>query len=112
MKIVERIKKGLIGIGAFLLTIPTKVVATAGFTPELYGIPGPGPELESKSIILKNILNILKIAVIPLILIIGIVIYLKKSRSSKKRKIITVLIIIGFVMILYFVINYIIYNVI
>lgn len=112
MKIVERIKKGLIGIGAFLLTIPTKVVAIADFTPELYGIPEPGPELESKSIILKNILNILKIAVIPLILIIGIVIYLKKSRSSKKRKIITVLIIIGIVMILYFVINYIIYNVI
>lgn len=108
MKIVERIKKGLIGIGAFLLTIPTKVVATADITPVLYGMPAPNP----KSIILKNILNILKIAVIPLILIIGIVIYLKKSRSSKKRKIITVLIIIGIVMILYFVINYIINNVI
>ena len=111
MKIAERIKKGLIGLGVFLLTIPTKAFAIGSVfdrTPILYGMPEPNP----KPIILKNILNICRIAVIPLALIIGIVIYLKKSRSSKKRKIITVLIIIGIVVSLFFVINYIINNVI
>ena len=88
MKIVERIKKGLIGLGAFLLTIPTKVFAVGidlDRTPTLYGMLEPNPEPES--LILKNILNICRIAVIPLALIIGIVIYLKKSKSSQKRKI-------------------------
>ena len=28
MKTIERLKKGLIGMGAFFLTIPTKVFAT------------------------------------------------------------------------------------
>ena len=96
----ERIKKGLIGLGVFLLTIPA-IAFAIDRTPILYGMPAPNP----KPTILKNILDICRIAVIPLALIIGIVIYLKKSRSGKKRKIITVLIIIGIVMILYFVIN-------
>lgn len=111
MKIVERIKKGLIGFGAFLLTIPTKVFAVGidfDRTPILYGMPEPEPE----SLILKNILNICRIAVIPLALIIGIVIYLKKSKSGKKRKIITVIISIAIALALYFIISYIINNVI
>ena len=113
MKIVERIKKGLIGLGAFLLTIPTKVFAVGidfDRTPILYGMPEPNPEPES--LILKNILNICRIAVIPLALIIGIVIYLKKSKSSQKRKIITVINLVAIVLALYFIISYIINNVI
>lgn len=113
MKVVEKIKKGLMGIGAFLLTIPTKVFAVGldiDRTPILYGMPEPNPEPES--LILKNILNICRIAVIPLALIIGIAIYLKKSKSSKKRKIITVIISIGIAGALYFIISYIINNVI
>lgn len=113
MKIVERIKKGLIGMGAFLLTIPTKVFAVGidiDRTPILYGMPEPNPEPES--LILKNILNICRIAVIPLAFIIGIVIYLKKSKSSKKRKITTVAISICVAIVLYFIISYVINNVI
>lgn len=100
MKLVERIKKGLTGIGAFLLTIPTKVFAVGKDIVPLYGIPEPEPEPKSL------ILNICKIAIIPLALIIGIVIYLNKSRSGKKRKIITVIVSIVIATVLYFIINY------
>ena len=113
MKLVERIKKGLMGIGAFLLTIPTKVFAIVADTnrmPYLYGIREPDPE--PKSLLLKNILNICRIAVIPLALIIGIVIYLNKSKRSKKEKVITVIVSIAIAIILYLVISYIIDEVI
>ena len=54
----------------------------------------------------------LKQFIIPIALLIGIIIYLKKSKSSKRRKIITALITIGIVATLDFIINYIIYNLI
>lgn len=110
MKLVERIKKGLIGLGAFLLTIPTKVFAVdyMAITP-MYGIPDPEPV---KNNFINSVWNVCRIFIIPIALLTGIIIYLKKSKSSKKRKIITVLITIGIVAILYFVINYIINNVI
>lgn len=114
MKIVEKIKKGLIGLGAFLLTIPTKLFATDfNSVPSVYGPPPPDPEPESFILtIFKNILNIYKIVIIPVALIIGIVIYLKKSKSSKKRKIITVIISIAVVLALCLIISYIVDNVI
>ena len=110
MKLVERIKKGLIGLGAFLLTIPTKVFAVDYMDiTTMYGIPDPEPV---KNNFINSVWNVCRIFIIPIALLIGIIIYLKKSKSSKKRKIITVLITIGIVAILYFVINYIINNVI
>ena len=110
MKLVERIKKGLIGLGTFLLTIPTKVLAVdyMAIAP-MYGISDPEPV---KNNFINSVWNVCRIFIIPIALLIGIIIYLKKSKSSKKRKIITVLITIGIVAILYFVINYIINNVI
>lgn len=108
MKLVERIKKGLIALGAFLLTIPTKVFAVDYMDSQpMYGIREPEPE---KNILNTSIWNVCRIFIIPVALLIGIIIYLKKSKSSKKRKIITVLITIGVVAILYLVINYIINN--
>ena len=110
MKVIERLKKGLIGIGTFLLTIPTKVFAIdhMDITP-MYGIPDPEPV---KNNFINSVWNVCRMFIIPIALLIGIILYLKKSKSSKKRKIITVLITIGIVAILYFVINYIINNVI
>lgn len=115
MKIIERLKKGLIGIGAFLLTVPTKVFAVNSSMRGIaidpaYGIPAPAKPVRSN--LIGNIWNICRVFIIPIALLIGIILYLKKSKSSKKRKIITVLITIGIVAILYFVINYIINNVI
>ncbi len=105
MKTIERLKKGLIGMGAFFLTIPTKVFATQIEVGPLYGIPDPRP--------VKNsiILNLCKIFLIPIaLLLIGIIIYLKKSKSSIKRKIIIVLVVICMIAISIFEINYIANN--
>lgn len=110
MKIVERIEKGLIGIGAFLLTIPTKVFAIDYMDIQpMYGIQEPEPV---RSNLVNSIWNICRMFIIPIALLIGIIIYLKKSKSSKKRKIITVLITISIVVILCLLVNYIINNVI
>ena len=94
MKILEKIKKVFLTIGVFLVTLPTKIWAIGiEVLPDLYG----PPQLDygvfrPRSIgILENILKIVRIIVIPLILIIGIIIYLKKSKSSRLRKVITIL---------------------
>lgn len=111
MKIVERIKKGLIGLGAFLLLLPSKVFAISDSMMRIspmYGIQEPEPVRNN---LINSIWNICRMFIIPIALLIGIIIYLKKGKSSKKRKIITVLITIGIVAILYLVINYIINNV-
>ena len=106
MKVIERLRKGLIGVGAFLLTILTKgfAVDCKALTP-MYGIPDREPVKNNFS---DSVWNVCRMFVIPIALLIGIIIYMKKSKSSNKRKIITVLVTIGIVAILYFVINYII----
>ena len=103
MKIVERIKKGLTGIGAFLLTIPAKVFAIEIDPPAaLYGVPSPR--------VVDIIWTIAKFFIIPIALLIGLIIYFKKSKSSKKKKILVTIGIIAITAILYFVINKIIYE--
>lgn len=109
MKVVERIKKGLIGLGAFLLTIPTKVFAVDldMIQPE-YGVYEPEPIIRNN--LINAIWNIGRMFIIPIALLIGIIIYLKKSKSSKKKKILVTIGIIAITAILYFVINKIIYE--
>ena len=108
MKLVERIKKGLIGLGAFLLTIPTKVFAVDyAAAAAMYGIPAPEPV---KNNFINSVWNVCRIFIIPIALLIGIIIYLKKSKSSKKKKILVTIGIIAITAILYFVINKIIYE--
>ena len=103
MKISQKVKKFFVLMGTFFATLTSKVFAVQ-ITDILYGPPKPNPE--PKSLILKNIFNICKIALIPIVLIIGIQIYLKKSKSNKKRKIITILITLALVVLLYFILNY------
>lgn len=96
MKILEKIKKVFLTIGMFFVTLPTRIFALNSNTIALYGVPEPQPEYgvfepSSVSRILENIGKIISIIIIPLILIVGIIIYLKKSKSSKLRKVITVL---------------------
>lgn len=101
MKIIERLKKRLVGIGFFIETIVTKVFAAEyEEISSVYGVPVPEAEKEN---FIDRLWNNRRAFIIPIILLIGIIIYLKKSKSSKKRKIITVLITIGIVISLYFV---------
>lgn len=71
----------------------------------LYGIREPEPEPKVSSFILENIGKIISIIIIPLILIIGIIIYLKKSQSSKFEKIITIFLSVAIAIFLCFAIN-------
>lgn len=114
MKVIEKIKKGLIGIGVFLLLLPSKVFSISDSmlrispTP-MYGVQQPEPV---RSNLVNNIWNICKMFVIPIALLIGIIVYLKKSKSNTKRKFIMILITLAIVAVLYFTINYIVDNVI
>ena len=102
IKVLDKIKKGLIGIVDFLLTIPTKVFAIDVINIQpAYGVP---PETRNSFDI---IWDICKALIIPIAVFIGILIYLKKSKSSNKRKIIIVLRII----IIFSILNFIIINV-
>lgn len=114
MKVKERLKKVLSGIGAFLLTIPTKVFSvnenTASYviehmgpTEALYGVYRPYPRI-------VKIWSIAKTFVIPIVLFIGFIIYFKKAKCSMKEKVLLTIGIIVIIAILYFVVNKIIYE--
>lgn len=104
MKIIERIRKDLVGIGTILLTIPTKVFAIGiGTVPSVqpvYGVQEPEP---------VRSWNICRMFIIPIALLIGIIIYFKKSKSTRKKKIVVTIGIAAITAILYFVVNTIIY---
>lgn len=102
MKIIERLKKGLTGIGTFLLTIPTKVFA-AQDVEAMQDLYGPPPSANQS--ILTNIEKIAKICIIPIALLIGLIVYFKKSNSSKKTKILVTIGTICIAVILFLVIN-------
>lgn len=106
---IKKIKKVLMIIGMFLITMPIKAVSALNLNNlgerevDLYGIVDPGPRL-----LQGIILNMIKNLILPIVLIIGSVVYIKKSKSSKKRKIITIVILIAAAIALSFLIGYII----
>lgn len=108
-KIINRLKKIFIMIGTFCLSIYTKVFAISptnmieeieGVT--LYGVAKPNP--------VKVISKIAKVYVIPVALIVGLLIYFKKSKSSKKKKLLVTLGIVAITAILYWIVSKIIYE--
>lgn len=107
MKINTKIKKILKGLGAFFLTIQTKVFAlNQTIIPQpAYGVINPNEKIE-------KIWNFIRFFIVPIIILLGTVIYCKKSKDCKKAKIITVLLTIGFVVILCFITDFILKNVI
>ena len=115
-KVAGLFKRIFLIIGTFLISVYTKVQAAE----PLSALHGIGPVLPStevstlygvpKSTKISMFLNILMLLTVPLVFIIGIIIYIKKSSSSKVKKIITAFIafIIGVLACLG--INYIIYK--
>lgn len=82
------IRKIFVATGVFVMTVCSKVLAVATGLIEppvvcLYGVPVP-----RTPIIIEKIRNI----GMPIIFLIGSIIYIKKSKSSKSRKAITLLI--------------------
>ncbi len=101
---IKKIRKVLIAIGTFLISIPTKIRAVIDITEigneKLYGVPNP------KLTILSGLLNLFRYIILPIVLIIGIVVYIKKSKSSKKRKILTILAIVAIAVAIFFLLTH------
>ena len=83
-KIMPKMKKIVFSIGIAMMLLPGKIFAKINekyYDPAEYGVVNP------KAILLFKILKIINIFVIPIALIIGAIVYFKKSKSSKKKKI-------------------------
>ena len=91
-KIWSKIRKIFINIGLALFTFGTKVMALNPKTDILYGIPEPGPlygvePVKPEQTFFEKALPILKTVFLPLIFVIGLIVYWKKSKAEKKDKI-------------------------
>lgn len=108
MKILSKLKSVIVGAGIGILTFANKVFAISPMnmieldTVTLYGVAKPNP--------VKVIFKISKVFVIPIALIVGLLIYFKKSKSSKKKKLLVTLGIIAITAILYWIVSKIIYE--
>ena len=98
-KVLSKITKLFSSIGLALFTFGTKVMARDfdKIVP-LYGIEPVEPK---KPTFLEKSLPIIKGVFIPLILIIGLIIYWRKSKSDKGAKILLIICIVIFVLIIY-----------
>ena len=95
MKIKEMFKKITAGIGTFFATVTSKVFAapdlnaTINMVEPAYGIPDP--KIPNTPFYVP-LLNFLQIITIPIIIILGIIIFVKK-RKKQKIQIFTVVLI-------------------
>ena len=105
MKLIGKIKKLIITIGTFFIILPTKVFA-GNVIGTLYGISRE-PVKSNRMLDSVNIIwKISKVLLVPLVLIIGLVIYFKKSKSTTKKKVITMIIAVLLVIAICWGINY------
>lgn len=105
MKVLEKVKKGLISFGVWLMMLPSRIFATNIYPDPLYGLSAKDLEMErikQESLMKRDIINKCKMVLIPLVVLIGIIIYLKKSKASKKKKILVVCGIVGIAVIVYY----------
>ena len=100
-KIISKIKKVFIMLEVYLFSMSTSVFA---ITP-LYGPPNED-YATPKSSTNYGIWEVIKYFIIPLVFVIGAIIYFKKSLSSVTRKIITIAIALIIVILLCLGINY------
>lgn len=104
-KLKNMIKKMFSTIGVFLFSASTKVLAgVEALEPALYG----PPRTANSSI--PAFWKITRNFVIPIAFLIGVIIYFKKSKSSTKRKVITIIIALALLIAICFGINYILTN--
>ena len=113
MKMISKIKNVLISAGIAIMILPRKVFALTreyGFDLD-YGVHDPDPEPNNIAVAFVIILNILRVIVIPIVLIIGLIKYCKKSKNSIKVKIaksiLAILIAIGLIALIKYIVTYI-----
>ena len=103
-KIVSKIHKIVISIMVAIFSGTSKILAVS--IPRVQVLYGPAPAVESsKPSIISILWIILKIVLIPMALLIGLIVYWEKSKSSKKKKILISIVSIIITAILVFVIE-------
>ena len=108
-RLINVIKKIVISFSVWCVSLYTKAFAlgTIVDTQILYGVP----PRKQKILMWQNICKILSVIVIPIAFIIGGIVYFKKSKSSTKRKVITLLVALIIVCLVCFIANYILANI-
>lgn len=103
-------KKFLSAISAFFISLYSKVIAAEMVV--LYGVPPPQADYGVPTPIPKLVIlwRILQIFVIPIVLIIGIIVYLKKGKNPIIKKIIIGLMIVAIIVLIGFGMGYIVVN--
>lgn len=103
-KIALKLKEIIVSITLLIVSLPSKIFASNMYSgQDLYGPPTPlygPPRLEPKSVF---IMRIASLVLMPVAFLTGLIIYLKKSKSSKKKKVLTSLGIIVIALILMFI---------
>lgn len=116
MKVLQKIKKIIVATGIAIITLSKKIFAISpndilGMQ-DLYGPPPVALYGVARPSTITIIWRIARTFVIPIALLIGLIVYFKKSKSSKTKKILVTIGIIVITAILYFVVNKIIYELI
>lgn len=112
-KFISKIKKVIVAIVLAITSFPNKIFAVINPSAlDIQDLYGP-PQVALYGVARPPSIGIWKIArtfIIPIALLIGLIIYFKKGKSSKKKKILVTIGIIVITVILYFVVNKIIYE--
>ena len=86
MKMLNKLKKVLYGVGIFFVMIPVKIYARGGVDQPIYGVPSnPEPKQHSWGDYMDIFIQLL---LIPLLLICGVIVFCKKIKCKKWIKII------------------------
>jgi len=111
-KIISKIYKVMVSIAIAIISFPSKIFAALdpSAIQDLYGPPPVALYGVARPSTVTIIWRIARTFVIPIALLIGIIVYFKKSKSSTKKKILVTLGIVALTALIYFIINKIIYG--
>lgn len=106
MKVLNKVKKVLIAIGLFFVSISGKVFATPMQPLNIIENDITSPKYRVQHPIESNFFNLFQFVFIPLVLLIGFIVYYKKSKSPKKKKVLIMIIIVLITIIALFLLNW------
>ena len=112
-KFILKAKKVIVAVILAIISFPNKIFAinpSSLYIQDLYGPPPVALYGVTRPSTVTLIWRIARTFIIPIALLIGLIIYFKKSKSSKKKKILVTIGIIAITAIVYFVINKIMYE--
>lgn len=104
-KFISKIKKVVVMAMGVIIAFPSKIFAAIepeNFVKEyqtLYGVRNLELSLS------KGIWNIARITIIPIAVLIGLIVYFKKSKNSKKKKALVTILTIAIVAVIYCIVN-------